>query len=53
MILNNYLLLRVYIILIVDLFVSITLVLKFSFINMFMGIIKSILVNKLVILVFN
>ena len=36
----------------VDLFLCITLILKFSFTNMFMGIIKPNLVNKLLILVF-
>ena len=51
-ILNNYLVLSVYIPLIVDIFLSITLTLKFSFISMFMCVIKPILMNKLVILVF-
>jgi hypothetical protein len=36
----------------VDLFLCITLILKFSFTNIFMGIIKPNLVNKLLKLVF-
>jgi hypothetical protein len=52
MILNNYLVLRVYVTLIIDFFFSITLILKFSFISMFMDIIKHNLVNKLYMLVF-
>jgi hypothetical protein len=52
MILNSYLVLRFYVILIIDFFCSITLILKFSFISMFMGIIKHNLVNELFMLVF-
>jgi hypothetical protein len=52
MILNSYLVLRFYVTLIIDFFCSITLILKFSFISMFMGIIKHNLVNELSMLVF-
>jgi hypothetical protein len=52
MTLNSYLVLRVYVTLIIDFFFSINLILKFSFISMFMGIIKHNLVNKLFMLVF-
>jgi hypothetical protein len=52
MILNSYLVLRFYVTLIIDFFCSITLILKFSFISMFMGIIKHNLVNELFMLVF-
>jgi hypothetical protein len=52
MALNSYLVLRVYVTLIIDFFFSINLILKFSFISMFMGIIKHNLVNKLFMLVF-
>jgi hypothetical protein len=52
MILNNYLVLRFYVILIIDFFCGITLILKFSFISMFIGIIKHNLVNELSMLVF-
>jgi hypothetical protein len=52
MLLNNYLVLRVYVTLIIDLFFSINLIIKFSFISMFMGIIKHNLVNELFMLMF-
>jgi hypothetical protein len=52
MILNSYFVLRVYVTLIIDFFFSINLILKFSVISMFMGIIKYNLVNKLFMLVF-
>jgi hypothetical protein len=52
MILNSYLVLRVYVTLIIDFFCGITLILKFSFISMFIGIIKHNLVNELSMLVF-
>jgi hypothetical protein len=52
MLLNNYLVLRVYVTLIIDFFFSINLIIKFSLISMFMGIIKHNLVNKLFMLVF-
>jgi hypothetical protein len=52
MILNSYLVLRVYVTLIINFFFSITLILKCSFISMFMGIIKPNLVNTLFILMF-
>jgi hypothetical protein len=52
MTLNSYLVLRVYVTLIIDFFFIINLILKFSFISMFMGIIKHNLVNKLFVLVF-
>jgi hypothetical protein len=52
MILNSYLVLRFYVTLIIDFFCGITLILKFSFISMFMGIIKHNLVNELFMLVF-
>jgi hypothetical protein len=52
MILNSYLVLRVYVTLIIDFFCGITLILKFSFISIFMGIIKHNLVNELSMLVF-
>jgi hypothetical protein len=52
MILNNYLVLRFYVTLIIDFFCNITLIIKFSFISMFMGMIKHNLVNKLFMLVF-
>jgi hypothetical protein len=50
-ILNTYLVLRFYVTLIIDFFCGITLILKFSFISMFMGIIKHKLVNELSMLV--
>jgi hypothetical protein len=52
MILNSYLVLRFYVTLIIDFFCGITLILKFSFISMFMGIIKHNLGNELFMLVF-
>jgi hypothetical protein len=52
MILNSYLVLRFYVTLIIDFVCGITLILKFSFIRMFMGIIKHNLVNELFMLVF-
>jgi hypothetical protein len=52
MILNSYVVLRVYVTLIIDFFCGITLILKFSFISMFMGIIKHNLMNELSMLVF-
>jgi hypothetical protein len=52
MILNSYLVLRFYVTLIIDFFCGITLILKFSFISMFMSIIKHNLVNELSMLVF-
>jgi hypothetical protein len=52
MILNSYLVLRFYVTLIIDFLCGITLILKFSFISMFIGIIKHNLVNELFMLVF-
>jgi hypothetical protein len=51
MILNSYLILRFYVTLIIDFFCGITLIIKFSFISMFMGMIKHNSVNKLFMLV--